>query len=346
MASGIHGAINSSEQIRDVISMKKEVNDLQGDPHHDFGLIKAINRFRFQLLPTEQALAHGTLGPSHWTVAIGSGENAGEEVLISECRTMEYHVRRALASIRFDNNGYMKNVSLLQIIGNSVATTMFCRLVKIIHTECRFISGLLYPSGSKVEENDSECQSVLPKLRSYKPSDLQCDIDGTAADESTFTLSNDLVMQDREFPQHLAVDRFIDMVMQAMGRYSVSQRSMYPLNRADMLLLYNRESIGKWRMLPGTSSGVTDTATQIQEVSKEMGFIVSTGTNESIVKRLCRHSTLYVLFVEACAMKCTVNVLKISNGGQQRREMLFRALNAWHANIEYIVVTLGHTIQS
>lgn len=266
-------------------------------------------------------------------------KNGGEEALITECMALQYHVRRALLAIRFRNTGYMAGVSLLTIISSGVLTTQLCRLIKIIHAECLFMSGLLWPSDAKIEENDSEGDLILNTLRSHRACDLIPDIIYNR--NVTYCVSDKLDLNVLAFGMTTAatkvkrammsMDKLIDLVMQAMGRFKHPQRSHYndAFFDTDVIELYNTGPIASWGMNVGHALGLMETVSEIQSQAHVHG------SNEDMVKRLCSRVSVYVLFIEACAMKSTINILKTTNRNQ-RRSIMCRMLTTWDNNVRYI----------
>lgn len=293
-------------------------------------LSTAVNRFMYLMLPRRIQLEAKT--NVDWTQIITTGRRKGEEALISECMSYEYCVRRALVAIRLNNNGFMGSCSLLRIISNSVATSQFCRLTKIINAECCFVTGLLHPSKIKVDENDSEGIVVLAQLRSMTPDQMSPD-DDIGVESHLCGITEALDFYDDS--SALRMDRFIDHVMQAMDRYKKPQVAYYePALFGHLLKQYSQGPVSTWNVSDGERHvidphGITETASEVQR----QGDI--RGTNETVIKRLCQRVTVFVLFVEACAIKTILNTWKASNAPKSEL-IVKRALLSWNANIQYI----------
>lgn len=301
------------------------------------GMSVSIIRFRYQLLPRRIHVEAGHTSPKEWISIVSSGRYAGEEALISSCLSYEYVVRRALVAIRFGNKGFMGQCSLMQIVDNSVATAQFCRLTKIIHAECCFVTGLLHPSKIKVKENDSEGEVVLAQLRSMTAEQLTPDDGvGTSSDLCRVTDTLDFRRSLDDAKGWIHMNRFVDHVMMAMDRYKKSIRSQYTDQTFDegQMPLYNKWPISMWGLSDSEKQvidphGITETTSQIQLIAGIKG------TNEDLIKRICTRVTVFVLFVEACAIKTILNTWKASN--LPKREIIVeRVLAIWNTNTQYI----------
>lgn len=323
------------------VVVKQEVNELEQRQQasryapHDTDMIKSINRFRSQLLSASIQLKEQPIGADEWTDIINA--LGGEEALISRCSMFEFYVRRSLVAIRVNNDGFMGQCSLLRIIDNGVATTQFCRLVKGYYAESCFVATDNWPSRVKLRENDSDGDNVIREMRAMTEDQVKPDF-GSGTKEHLLGVSDvlDLRRSKAGDSGYLYLNRFIDNYMQALNRYILigTQKARFiDVDFEKLMKQYNLGPIGTWSIIDGSeqfvTSGITETTSVIQLQCK-IG-----GSNEEMIKRMCKRVTVFVLFVEACAIKSTFNRWKLSNATSA--DVIYsRQMMKFNANIEYI----------
>lgn len=330
---------------RNNVTMKQEMIELEIEGadaakkgahfNHDTDMVKAINRFRYQLVPGDMQLKEYLPDANEWTDIING--NRGEEALIKSCSMFEYFVRRALVAIRVNNTGFMGTCSLLRIIDNGVATSQFCRLTKAFYAESCFSMAGHWPSKAKLRENDSDGENVIRELRSMTEDQIKPDFKDGTKKHLWAIYEIDLRRRDTGDSGWLFMNRFIDLYMQAMNKYASigPQRDRYKTDLFDrsIMRLYNMGPISTWGISDANEKfaicGITETTSQIQT---QCGI---RGSNEEMIKRLCRRTTVFILFIEACVIKSTFNKWKLSNS--TNADVMFkREVHKWNSNIEYI----------
>lgn len=316
------------------IIVKTELNNLEMEQtlyrtDHQASMVRSIMRFRAQMLSSMDMLRSTFVDVNAWKALMSMGHASPEETVIGQCASYEYCVRRALVTIRADNNGFMGRASLLQIIDNSVATAQLCRLIKCIHIDCGYISGPLYPSDAKLLENDSECRLVASRLRSMTACDLVPDA-GAGTSPQFFGVTDTLTIEAGNDPTYVVITRFITLMFQAMNHVALGPEHVRfsDAGNDQQRRAYEYSYVGSWS-LKEHASGVTETVSEILIRSKIQCTV------EDMIKRLCSNVTTLVLLVEACAVKNMMNNSKSKNG-EKRKVILERAYHTWTQNINWI----------